>query len=946
MNKKERDYWLKQDFRVWPEPKRGQTYGPNKFQKQLFIEKLKPRPHQHTLDVFLFDGGNRCLGLGTPIIMYDGQIKKVEDIKVGDLLMGPDSTPRNVLKLARGRSLMYKITPLKGDPFTCNGNHILSLKRINDDKREIRINKNGTSYIKPKRFGGEKFIEVTVEEYISWSKKKQHYYRLWRPGPTNFKKQSALPLDPYFVGAWLGDGDSKKPTITSMDLEIVNYLKEFAKSRNELLLVYDDPNCGLAKRYSIKPSAGKNLLSRELRYLEILNNKHIPQIFKTASQEERLQLLAGLLDTDGYLSPGKYFEITQKREILAKDIVFVARSLGFAANIVEVEKSCTYKGEKKVGTYYRVTICGDVERIPTKILRKQSLPRTRKQSVLMTNFKVEVLEEDDFYGFELDKDHLYLHGDWIVSHNSGKTVAACARVIQYLLKYPGSTAIVGALTTKILDRTALEYWKNRFTINADWDHPLIRKKYSPHNKCLRLANGSNCWFLHFKDYEILRGIEADIVHIEEASLLPDESSMNELIRRLSGTKGPLRQMILTTNPEEDRGWMYESFSLKQFEPNYDGPKLPIGKPCQCQYCQYCLFPTEDSGLESKKVMHIDGVCPECKAPKESDCPGDQEFWRVVRVDAASNKHLNADYVGNVASSMSEAEFEFYNKGRLIELRKGKVYKSFSKSSNVLSSRPELDYSKPMIWSFDWNISYQCSVIIQEQNDGTYYVVDEIVCPESGPEQVAEEFIKRYQDYDQTIYIDGDPAGFNRTYSATDVSRFAAIAKVLTQNKPGYRKTVDIIPKKNKQIPVGSKVDAANNALCDMVTGERHVFISPHCVYLIRSLSEVKWSETIGRATIDDTPDKNAMRHNDKTKVHLLTHPSDAFAYAMHRLYKVEPAVAEAAYVQANGEMVEIKNDQVLNYSFLKEEPQPEKRSFLDEIGGFWNEENSFGGFYW
>lgn len=73
-------------------------------------------------------GSGKCYGKGTPILMFDGAIKAVEDIVVGDLLMGPDSQPRRVESLARGREEMFRITPVKGDPFECNRSHILCLR--------------------------------------------------------------------------------------------------------------------------------------------------------------------------------------------------------------------------------------------------------------------------------------------------------------------------------------------------------------------------------------------------------------------------------------------------------------------------------------------------------------------------------------------------------------------------------------------------------------------------------------------------------------------------------------------------------------------------------------------------------------------------------------------------------------------------------------------------
>uniref|UniRef100_A0A6C0HI92 Helicase ATP-binding domain-containing protein n=1 Tax=viral metagenome TaxID=1070528 RepID=A0A6C0HI92_9ZZZZ len=77
-------------------------------------------------------GRGKCLGKNTPVLMYNGTIKMVQDIVVGDVLMGDDSTPRNVLTLARGRETMYKINDLSSPnldiSYTVNASHILSLR--------------------------------------------------------------------------------------------------------------------------------------------------------------------------------------------------------------------------------------------------------------------------------------------------------------------------------------------------------------------------------------------------------------------------------------------------------------------------------------------------------------------------------------------------------------------------------------------------------------------------------------------------------------------------------------------------------------------------------------------------------------------------------------------------------------------------------------------------
>ena len=73
-------------------------------------------------------GYGKCLGINTPILMYNGTVKFVQDIKVNDYLMGDNSTSRQVLSLARGREMMYTIKQRYGSNYIVNKSHILSLK--------------------------------------------------------------------------------------------------------------------------------------------------------------------------------------------------------------------------------------------------------------------------------------------------------------------------------------------------------------------------------------------------------------------------------------------------------------------------------------------------------------------------------------------------------------------------------------------------------------------------------------------------------------------------------------------------------------------------------------------------------------------------------------------------------------------------------------------------
>ena len=84
-----------------------------------------------------------CHAAGHPILMFNGIVKPVEDITVGDLLMGPDSQPRRVMALCRGEDDMHRIVPARGDPFVVNGGHVLSLVCTNEGKRDFACYRRG-----------------------------------------------------------------------------------------------------------------------------------------------------------------------------------------------------------------------------------------------------------------------------------------------------------------------------------------------------------------------------------------------------------------------------------------------------------------------------------------------------------------------------------------------------------------------------------------------------------------------------------------------------------------------------------------------------------------------------------------------------------------------------------------------------------------------------------
>lgn len=406
-------------------------------------------------------GVGKCMKKDTPILMYDGTIKKVQDVNVGDLLMGDDSKPRTVLSLARGEDNMYDIIPVKGEKYTVNEEHILCLKasgypNISENKKRHiftlkwiednkfrsksftyklnnendRLDKKSKLEEFSKNIKNEQVIEISVKDYLKLSNKNKNILKGYRT-KIDFKEKE-LEFDPYILGYWLGDGTNRDSVITSQESSVLHYL-----SNN-----FNKYNLFLSKRqsqysYGISGTTGKynsNQFLNLLKKYSLNKNKYIPHIYKCNSRENRLKLLAGIIDADGSYSRGM-FELSQsfEHEQLMDDIIYLCRSLGFACYKNFKKTSWTYNGIKKYGKAIRITISGKgIEEIPTLVPRKQATERKQKKDVLVTGIKVIPIGRDNYYGFTLDGNCRYVIGDFTVTHNTCTAISIAEGFKEYI----------------------------------------------------------------------------------------------------------------------------------------------------------------------------------------------------------------------------------------------------------------------------------------------------------------------------------------------------------------------------------------------------------------------------------------------------------------------------------------------------------------------------------
>lgn len=346
-----------------------------------------------------------CHAPGAEVIDVFGNVRRVEDIAVGDRLLGPDSTPRKVLSLVRGFGEMVEVVPVKGDPFVVNKDHILTLRRS-----------CGT---------GPLLVDISVREWLGWSNNRKHEYKLWRTGVDFLRASEDEPpfvIEPYFLGLLLGDGGMLDSiSVSKPDPEILTEVNRQAEKFNLRVRTYGESQNPHHKMFALQRGSGRNALINSLRFLELYpidgKDKFVPNSYKVAGRDDRLSILAGLLDSDGSLS-FKGFDFINKSRRLAADLCFIARSCGFAAYLTPCVKSCQTGA---VGNYYRVSVSGDTDKIPTKIGRKQAQPRQQVKNVGHTGFSIRDKGHGEFFGFTLSGDGRYLMSDFTVTHNCGKT---------------------------------------------------------------------------------------------------------------------------------------------------------------------------------------------------------------------------------------------------------------------------------------------------------------------------------------------------------------------------------------------------------------------------------------------------------------------------------------------------------------------------------------------
>lgn len=401
----------------------------------LIIKEAQRLDHGNGYKMLNVIGSQNCLEEDEKVRMFDGSVKPIKDIMVGDSVLGPDGRERRVLERFEGSAPLYEIMPKVGRSWKCTGNHKLVLDH------------HGKRGRKQKRF--REIIKPTVEEYLDFSD-----YKKKRCGQITGEANDeglGFPIDPRLYGLWLGDGNRDQPVITvaNNEQEVLNYM---FSCHDNISRVSPQTNAA-AYRFKDHP-VFRRIVRRSTKTGE---KRILREAFRMTKFNRRL-LLAGLIDSDGHLSKNCQYIFTQRREGLALDVMELAQGLGFRCSITKRWNTCSNaKDPAKKHPYYQVAICGDIDIIPTlrKKRRKGPAEHNRRKHG-RTGINVRPCGEGKYVGITVSDDHLFCLDDYTITNNSSKSFSMSRLMMQLFIEDPNYTGVYVASPYK--EATTIGIW--------------------------------------------------------------------------------------------------------------------------------------------------------------------------------------------------------------------------------------------------------------------------------------------------------------------------------------------------------------------------------------------------------------------------------------------------------------------------------------------------------
>lgn len=328
-------------------------------------------------------------------------LQRWEEIKVGDYLFDTQGGVTKVLEIPfDNETEIYKITLQDGRTIEASSNHLWKVIDYNGLEKIKTTSELKSKYLRQKGKYQESLYYIPSNKGIEY-------------------KEKEVKIDPYFLGLLLGDGTLGSATRNKVSFtSAIQDIKEYSSILNFKYKTFDD------RHHSIECSNIKSYLQELDLYDKRSHTKFIPDLYKYNSKKVRLELLKGLMDTDGTCEDNGNSSYTTVSERLAQDVLFLVRSLGINCNLNVNSNS--------YGLVYNIRIYTDIPIF--KLSRKYSKQKITKNRAFKTGIrKIEYIGKKKAKCVTVDsKDHCYLIGDFVVTHNSkgtnsGKQVNAYAR---------------------------------------------------------------------------------------------------------------------------------------------------------------------------------------------------------------------------------------------------------------------------------------------------------------------------------------------------------------------------------------------------------------------------------------------------------------------------------------------------------------------------------------
>ena len=399
----------------------------------------------------------KALSLDTDIPTPGGW-KKMRDIHKGDLVFGKDGKAHLVIVESEVFDKpMYAVTFEDGAVIKVSEDHIWTVQTKKSRAAYRESSWRSESGCKKEYRKNKGWYEVTTKDMASdFARKRkdgkgtEHKYRVPMNQPVEYPERD-LPVHPYVLGIWLGDGTSNDTSVTCSDGD-KHEMMRFVEECGHKCKWYDHTGragCfGIDKleRHGKKP--GKtNPFREKLRSIGVFEHKHIPEIYMQSSREQRMELLRGLMDTDGFCDKRGQCEFSQKDEAFVDQFRELLASLGIKSSkrkkAITVNKK-RYRAFSVLFYCDHSNPCFKLERKKARLKEKLS-PRMRSKSIV----NIEKIENEPSKCIAIDSDdHLYLCGkSYTVTHNTS-FIAALSFAVSILQRRSGSTVYVVAAALK------------------------------------------------------------------------------------------------------------------------------------------------------------------------------------------------------------------------------------------------------------------------------------------------------------------------------------------------------------------------------------------------------------------------------------------------------------------------------------------------------------------